>query len=223
MTDFHVGLATPDTVLEEAVAAVRSAAPDLVVLTGDFVNHGLSRLDQVKALVARLPRPCIATLGNHDHWAGAAEVARALRGLDVEVLENASTMVGAGRTRLCVAGVDDGYTSHHDVRRALAGVREPGRTLVLSHYPELAGELAARGARLILAGHTHGAQLQVPIATRVATGVARMHFISGWYRVGGAHLYVSPGLGSSLLPFRAGRGTAPEIAVVDLVPALVNA
>lgn len=217
LTDLHVGIATPDHLLRRAAEEARRARPDLTVLTGDYLNRSLHHLERLRSLVRELPRPCLATLGNHDHWSGAMEIRRLLEREGIAVLSNASTLLTLRGRALRVVGVDDGMTGHADVRRALSGVANPGRALVLAHYPKDADTIARLGGRLILSGHTHGGQVAVP---GVTDGLARLgghRYLSGWYDVGGARLYVSPGIGSAAIPLRLGRRAAPEIALHELV------
>jgi uncharacterized protein len=219
LTDLHLGIMTPSKVVACAVALAQELHPDVVVLTGDYVNHSRSYLGEVRRLVAKLPRPCFATLGNHDHWAGALAVRRALESEGVGVLANRNVTLPIRGARLPLIGVDDGVTRHDDVDRAFTGLgASPDHAVVLSHAPGISDRIAQRGGRLILSGHTHGGQLNLPLATRLVTKVGGIRYLSGWYRVGEARLYVSPGVGSSVLPFRLGPGTAPEIAVLDLLP-----
>src|SRR3954469_8786034 len=68
LTDIHVGPTTPRRMLARVADVVQTLECDVVVLTGDYVNASLFYLDRVAELVCMLPKPCIATLGNHDHW-----------------------------------------------------------------------------------------------------------------------------------------------------------
>jgi len=219
LTDLHVGRNTPMPRLQEAVALAQRARPDVVVMTGDYVNRSLDQLPRLRQLVLALPRPCLATLGNHDHWSGAAAVRAALTRAGVQVLTNASTVVRGGGWELTVVGIDDGYTSHHAVRQAFARVPRPRDTLVITHYPEVAPTVARFGGRLILSGHTHGGHLDVPVVTRGLARLAGHRYIGGWYTVGAARLYVNVGIGAAKVQVRTGRA-APEVAVFDLEPEL---
>jgi predicted MPP superfamily phosphohydrolase len=218
LTDLHVGWATPPHLLRQAIRQATRLEPDLVVLTGDYLNHTLKHLAVLERFLALLPRPCVATMGNHDHWAGAAEIQRVMERLGIVVLSNRSTRMQLSRrgTRLTLVGVDDGRTDHDDVARAFAGVEQPERALVLTHFPPSAEAIARHGGRLILTGHTHGGQLDVPLVTRALSRLAGQRYIAGWYPVERARLYVNAGIGSSAIRCRVGRRARPEVALLEL-------
>lgn len=212
ITDVHVGWTTSSAVLGEAAQLATDLRPDVVVLTGDYVNHSLRHLDALAAFVAGLPEPVVAVLGNHDHWSGAGDVTRCLRRGGAAVLRNAWTNVDG----LEVVGIDDARTEHHDVERAFRGARAR-EALVLQHAPRIAPEIAAHGGRLILSGHTHAGHVYAKSVTpRVAKRLGH-DYLAGWYPVGGARLYVNAGIGHA--PLRFGERAAPEVAVFDLEPA----
>jgi len=76
LTDPHVGWATPTELLQQAALLASRTNPDLVVLTGDYVNRSLRYLGELRRFLRALARPRVATLGNHDHWCGAPAVTR---------------------------------------------------------------------------------------------------------------------------------------------------
>jgi uncharacterized protein len=217
LTDLHIGRATSDRLLRQALQAVRDARPDLVVMTGDYLNHSLRFLPELDRFLSELPGPCVATLGNHDHWSGADVIRRTLERRGVQVLRNNHVVVRVGGQALTVVGVDDGRSRHDDAARAFLAVSEPGRALVLSHFPSTAKQIMARGGRLVLSGHTHGGQLGVPGITPAVARLVGTRYLSGWYQAGAGRIYVSPGIGSAFLRLRLGKMAAPEVAVLDLI------
>ena len=217
ITDLHVGWGTPDHLLDQTIEITRRARPHLVALTGDYLNHSLKRLPRLERFIAALPRPCVATLGNHDHWSDPEAIGRSLERLGVVVLRNANKTFRLAGRKLPVVGVDDGMTRRHDVAKSFAGIARPERALVLTHYGETADEIAERGGRLILAGHTHGGQVNLPILTVAVTRMVGMKYIAGWYPVGKGKLYVNAGIGSSAIRRRVGKRAWPEVALMDLV------
>lgn len=214
LTDIHVGPTTPRRFLADVADVASSVEPDLVVLTGDYVNASLVHLERITELVRALPKPCIATLGNHDHWTDARRVSKALERGGAHVLRNESLSIDA----LSVVGVDDGRSGHADVERAFARVTRPEEALVLTHFPRTAEEIARAGAPLVLSGHTHAGQLHFPRVTEAVARLVGHRYLHGFYRVGPrTDLYVNAGLGHAAL--RAGRAR-PELAVFDLGPSM---
>ena len=217
VTDLHVGWATHPALLQQAIELTRLARPDLVVLTGDYVNRSLRHLEELRRLLARLPRPCVATLGNHDFYSGAAAVQRLLEQEGVAVLRNSHTRLHVRGEPLTVVGVDDAATGHADADRSFAGVARPAEALTPTHHPDTADAIAAHDGRLILAGHTHGGQVVLPGLTAVTARLLGIRYLAGWYRVGECRLFVNAGIGSASIRRRIGRTAAPEVAVLELV------
>jgi predicted MPP superfamily phosphohydrolase len=206
-------------VQREAIARVNATKPHLIALTGDFVAHGLGYLDALGELLDELDARAFAVLGNHDHWSGPDEVRQRLLDSGVEVLDNAWTTIDVDGTPLQIVGVDDAYTGNADVERATRGLNRDAPTLALSHIPEVADELWARGAELVLSGHTHGGQIAVgdPHGLSVAA-MAGHRYVHGLYgdRRGDGAVYVSAGIGAAVFPLRFGARSRSEVAVFDL-------
>ena len=218
LTDVHVGVTTPRRSLERIADVVHSLRCDLVVLTGDYVNASTMLVGRVTELVRALPQPCIAVLGNHDHWTNADRITRALQAGGAQVLRNASTTVRGDGWSVVVVGVDDGRSKHDDVARAFAGVTRPEQALVLTHDPRTAEAIAKTGAPLVLSGHTHAGQIHVPRVREIAK-LAGHPYLHGFHRIDRTDLYVSAGIGHSRSGLRSAEA-APEVAVFDLDPSV---
>lgn len=215
LTDIHVGWGTSAETLRNAQVQARLVRPDLLVLTGDYLNHSLAEMDTLRAWVRGLPRPCVATLGNHDHWSGALDIRRMLEQEGIPVLSNESLEMTVGGTPLRIVGVEDGFTHRDDVEVAFRDVARPAEALVLSHEPKTADKIARTGARVILSGHTHGGQFDIPGVTSAIATMAGLHYLKGWYMIGDTRLYVNCGVGSSVAAGRNGA-TASELAVFEV-------
>ena len=222
LTDLHVGRVTPYDVQRAAVKLTNDAQPDLVVITGDFVCHSQEYLDQLEELVRGFHAPVVGVLGNHDHWSGGDEVARALRRGGVEVLSNRHTVITLGHERLQVLGLDDAYTGHADRDAALRGMRRDLPTLGLSHIAEEADGLWRHGVPLVLSGHTHAGQVTLAKLNELALGRLSGHrYVHGLYGTRAAEaqrgaVYVGAGIGASVVPLRIGDRGQREIAVFEL-------
>lgn len=214
VTDVHLpGRSGLHRSLQEALARERV---DLVALTGDLVESeaGLASvpdfLDRLRTGQATL----VATLGNWEHWGQVplADYAAALRRVDAALLVNESRGLPRG---LQVLGTDDSCSGHADLGRTLLNAPEGRPRLLLSHAPGLFdGPLPERlGAALCLSGHTHGGQVTLGGgALSVPPGSGR--FVAGAYATPAGPLFVSRGLGTSVVPARF--ACRPELAVFTL-------
>ena len=211
LSDLHVRTGVRPRRLEAAVATLNALRPDLVALTGDYLCLSTRPLPRLTRALRALEVPVLATLGNHDHWAGARAVVRALEAASVRVLVNASVEVDVRGAPLSVVGLDDAVTGHHDPDRAFQGVG-PG-AIVLSHDPKSARLLGAHRPALVLSGHTHGGQVYLRRVTPFLAARVGLPFLAGLFDVDGAHLYVSRGLGAAL-PVRF--NAPPEVTVLTL-------
>jgi predicted MPP superfamily phosphohydrolase len=220
----HVGIAR----LESIIARMNAERPDVVVLLGDFIGgHGASsersegeRREIAAGLAAfsklKAPLGVWAVLGNHDWWYDGAAVESGLIAGGVQVLENSRARIPREGGAFWIGGLAD-----YESRRAqpsygatLVGVPADEPVIVMSHWPDPFAVAPARVA-LTLAGHSHCGQVNLPILGRVvhvSPGAER--WPCGLYEDRGGWLYVSGGIGTSILPVRFGQ--PPEIAVVTL-------
>lgn len=212
LTDLHFGLVTPVGLLRAAVERANAEAPDLVVLTGDFVCRGSRWVGQITETLGALEVPSVAVLGNHDHWVAADAVRRALERAGVVVLQNGWTEVQAGGRTLAVAGMDDSTTGNDDPEATVRGLSLPA--LGLTHNPA-AAPLWARGIRGVLSGHTHAGQMHVPGFTRALYRTAlRQPYVDGLFEGDDGWVYVSAGVGSAAVPWRAGERAKREVTLL---------
>jgi predicted MPP superfamily phosphohydrolase len=218
LTDVHCGRMTPEHHVRAAVELANAARPDLIVMTGDYVNWRRDEVPLAGAQLAGLTaRHVVATLGNHDYFAWGDGVAAALADNGYTVLRNQHHSVELRGAPLHVIGIDDPVTGRHDLERAFAEVPTGGCRLVLCHCPEQIDDIAARGAHLVLSGHTHGGQINVRgITDRIFKTTGRRYFNRGFYTVDRTTLYVSSGVGFSGVRVRAGKGTRAEVSVFTL-------
>lgn len=215
LTDLHVGTYTPDGRLISAIRTVNRLAPDLVVLTGDFVTVKSDPVERVGDLLKALPDvPKLAVLGNHDHWTHPAELTSSLERANIEVLRNQHTQLRLREKTFSVVGVDDGRTKHDDPVKSFEGVPQ-GSGLILTHTPSAAARLPQRGL-LCVAGHTHGGQIYLPGITAGVFSLGGEPWLRGRYDVAGNQLYVSRGIGAGRTGHLPRAGATPEVTLFTL-------
>ena len=228
LTDLHVGAPhmSPGR-LRDIVGRVNEESPDLVIITGDFVIGGKDHeggvaggtfvepepiAEELKLLSA--PLGAYAVLGNHDHWYDGERVARALRGAGLRVLENEAVRVESGGRAFWLAGVADMWTRRPDIEGALREVSSDDPVILFTHNPDIFPKVPPR-VSLTLAGHTHGGQVSLPLVGRpVVPSQFGQRYAYGHVVEGGRHLYVSGGVGTSIIPARF--RVPPEIVILTL-------
>jgi len=226
ITDVHVGTFIDTRYLQDAVQAMNDARVDLQVMTGDLIDD-LDQLDDTMAALSECQarHGMLAILGNHEHWRGLGPIRRAYadveaRGGPVRLLVDASHTFEHAGQRVRVVGVDYPMSgrSHRvkaermqaSAQTAFQGISPDEVVLCLTHHPDFFPLAAERGARLTLAGHTHGGQVAF---LGVPAFWFAFKYMLGRYRQGDHQLYVSGGTGH-WLPFRIGVPT--EVTVLTL-------
>jgi predicted MPP superfamily phosphohydrolase len=206
--------------LDRVVQRLIASDSDVVLLGGDYVilKVLLGRYvapevvaEHLKPLTAR--KPVYAVLGNHDWWKNGAKVRRALESAGVVVLENRAQAVTLGQCRLWLVGAGDLWEGHPDIPRAFAAVNDDAPVIAITHNPELFPRMPAR-ASLVVAGHTHGGQVWLLPGRPSKRG---LHYLAGKFVEDGRHLFVTPGIGTSIMPFRF--RVPPEISRLTLYSA----
>jgi hypothetical protein len=141
-------------------------------------------------------------------------VRRAFEAAGVTMLENRAQAVEVGNCRFWIAGIGDLLEGHPDIPRAFAAIDDDAPVIALTHEPGLFPRVPARAA-LTVAGHTHGGQIDPwPFHGHPGRFVPGSHLLKGHIVDHGAHLFVSPGIGTSILPMRL--GVPPEISRLTL-------
>lgn len=222
VSDLHAGMLVDAAEFDRGFAFVRAAKPDLVVATGDLIDHDAAFAPMLARKLAELGARdgTVAILGNHDYYAGAKRVEQAMRDAGVNLLINEGHLVqrdaGPG---LLIAGLDDyaGYRYGRGpdleglLRRLEPAVREEAPRVVLAHQPPFFDELYGRAA-LQLSGHTHGGQINLGVPSAKLVG---MRYVAGRYGGPSSTLWVNRGFGVAGPPARV--GAPPEITKIVLV------
>jgi hypothetical protein len=223
ITDVHVGATIRRSYVDKIVDAVNALEPDMIALTGDFVDGPVREL---AAHTAPLQRLCARygaffVTGNHEYYSGAGPWTAEFRRLGLRVLLNEHAVIKHNGAALVVAGVTD-FGAHHfdpaqrsDPDAALAGAPTNAvLRILLAHQPRSAPAAAKAGFDLQLSGHTHGGQFW-PWNLFVRF---QQPFTAGLHRLNTLWVYVSRGTGYWGIPNRFGAPS--EITRLRLVPAV---
>jgi predicted MPP superfamily phosphohydrolase len=225
LSDLHVGSPWNGVdKLKEIVRRVNRTRPDVILLAGDYVATlpGATPVppEATAEVLGELEAPLgvYAVLGNHDHWFGAAPVREAFESAGIRVLENEVLRLERQGFDFWLVGIGDLWESKPDVARILEGLPQGVASIAFTHNPDVFPQIPSR-VDLTLAGHTHGGQVDFPLwGTPVVPSRFGSRYVRGHLIEGGRHLFVTSGLGTSLLPVRF--RVPPEVALVRVGSAL---
>jgi predicted MPP superfamily phosphohydrolase len=218
------------------------AQPDLVLATGDLIENDTGTAPLVEALAgleSRLGR--FYVLGSHDYFQSRFRPEAYLkyfqkdherveaRPADVDALEsglqakgwraltNTSARVKTNGATIRLSGVDDPYIRRHRTDH-IERAADDDLAIGLVHAPDVVSEWVLTGFDLVLAGHTHGGQVRLPLIGPVVTNCALPAALAGGlHRVGHGWLHVSPGLGSGRFA-RIRFARPPEATLLQIRP-----
>jgi predicted MPP superfamily phosphohydrolase len=210
LTDLHVGSPFNGLAkLHDVVERTNAVRADVICILGDLVIQGViggrfvppeQIAGELKAL--RAPAGVFAVLGNHDGWLDHDRVKRALEQNGIRVIEESAVRTQTPAGPVWIAGISDLWTGAHDVRAALAAVKDDAPVILLTHNPDVFPAVPARVA-LTLAGHTHGGQVRLPFVGRpIVPSQFGQRYAAGHVIEDGRHLFVATGVGTSILPVR---------------------
>lgn len=226
LSDLHLGKHPTVEQLEQVARTAVAEKPDLICLTGDYVD-GHFALGQPLERVIRIllhAAPVYAVMGNHDGGLWAAErtgdrssepVRRRLEQGGAIVLHNRWQRITVRDQELLLVGLGDLWSREDDAESAFRAAPAGLPTVVLVHNPDTKDRIAQRPWQLLLAGHTHGNQVNLPFYEESWATVRDTRFISGHHHWNGRQLFINRGVGGVWgVRFRS----RPEISILELVP-----
>ena len=229
-SDIHFGRLVPLAYVRHVVRLIRSRRPDVVLLCGDTVSRGTRAVHALGAVLGELAAelPVLAVMGNHEYFGQTAYSLDMFRQAGIDVLVNRHHLLERPQhggkqpppwhperpARLAIAGVDDLQRGKPDFAATLGQV-PPGTCMILAgHSPDLADQVPPScRVDLMLAGHTHGGQINL-LGWRPVVCVRNRKYVRGLVQCPRFPMYISRGLGLTGLAIRL--GSPPELPIITL-------
>ncbi|MEK6280825.1 MAG: metallophosphoesterase [Acidobacteriota bacterium] len=222
LSDIHAGGSfIDDQKLRLIVERTNQLQPEIIVILGDYMSGDSSTSDRVEPEVfaavlkdLRSPLGVYSVLGNHDWWWDGLRVRRGLEANGIRVLEDEVVEVKRQGSSVWLAGLADLWTRPQRIEQTIAKVPAGQPIIALTHNPDIFPRLPER-VQLLLAGHTHGGQVRFPIiGTVIEPSKFGDRFVSGHVFENNHHLFVTTGIGTSIIPVRF--GVPPEIVLLTV-------
>ena len=211
LTDLHLSPVFNRRYFERVIAACKSWDADLILVTGDVVEHedAIPWIEPLLGnLTARLGK--YAILGNHDQEHRPRDIITELQNAGFETLEGRWTSIEIEGSTVAIGGTSAPWGPEPDPRT----IPPADFRLLLSHSPDLFYKAQRWGVDFMLSGHNHGGQIRLPLVGPVfMPSRYSRRFDRGFFRRQNLLLYVSEGV-SGLHPIR--YGCPPEVACFTL-------
>ena len=220
--DVHTGSPfIDDQKLERIVALTNQQNPDLIVLLGDFTAEEDWPSHRVEPEITaahlknlRAPLGVYSVLGNHDWWYNGAKVGHAFEQNGIPILENEVTeLIWRGRS-IWLVGLADLWTRQQHISETLAKTPAGSTVIAITHNPDTFQRLPPT-VPLLLAAHTHGGQVNFPLfGTPIVPSRFGRKYTAGHVFENEHHLFVTTGIGTSIIPVRF--RVPPEIMILTV-------
>lgn len=208
VTDLHTdGLGTLE---KKLIDSLRSQKPDVIVITGDIATPGGTAkgyqdvLSELKA-----PLGVYFVQGNWEYWEPVKKLGQIFNEAGIVDLTNKHFQI---KDNLWLVGLDDELAGSPTVS-SYEGVPAEAKVISIFHSPALFNSIESK-TNLAFAGHSHGGQIRIPFIGALWTPQGTDRYVSGWFEEGHAKMYVSRGIGTSILPIRF--NCRPEVAFIKV-------
>lgn len=203
------------------VDRITELAPDMVVITGDIVDSNHTDIDAAIDLVDQLAElyPVYYVTGNHEYWLDEDDRRRLFEEMEqagAVLLFNEAVTVNASGGTFDLIGLDDKSLADDTLKALLSECNSETLNIVLAHEPQYIEKYAVTDADLVLCGHAHGGQFILPLIGPVVAPDQGLfpQYTSGAYHMDHMTMFVSRGLGNSIIPVRLFND--PEVVCIDL-------
>ena len=218
ISDLHMGTWLNRRRLQAVVDQVNAQQPDLIAITGDFLNHEIE--SKVQDLIGPLSQlkstdGTAVVFGNHDYWSGSWLARRMVREANLLDVNNDVLSIERSGAVLNIAGIDDYWEGRTRFDLVMKRLPTTGPAILLAHEPDFA-DISAATERFALqiSGHSHGGQIVLPYWGAPVLPYMGEKYVSGRYQVSKMVQYTNRGIGTSQLQIRI--NCRPEITTFIL-------
>lgn len=214
LSDLHYGSTFNQKELEKTVGKINQIKPDIVVLTGDLFDLRFKLNNkQLKTLIDNLGKidasiGKFAITGNHDTDLNWERVIK--EGGFTNLNDDFTSIYNNGSNYIFMAGVSSSLNS--DITKKITKIdnyldtlnddNQPIYNILLLHEPDSISKIDYKKYDLILAGHSHGGQIKVPLIGTVYSPKGAKKYYDSYYKLENTDIYISSGLGTSTIDFR---------------------
>jgi uncharacterized protein len=218
LTDLHYGPLVPWSQMQSVIHRANSIPRDMIVCTGDYIHerNTVDLIDKIWPLLGTLRAPggVLSVLGNHDHWGDTERSVYWLNKTGQNLRHQIRKLERNGQS-LWFVGAGDLWADNCDIDHLMKPIPGDECRIVLAHNPDSADLILGEKPDLVISGHTHGGQVNIPFIGTPVLPVKNKNYSFGLkYSLHNAPVFISRGIGWAIYPVRF--NCFPEIAVLTL-------
>ena len=212
-SDLHYNRAISLTKVKKIIEEINLINPDIVVFTGDLIDmDAILTDDDFQKLTDVLSKiktkyGSYAIIGNHDYKYNIEKVIEIYQNSGFKYLDNSYDIIyNQNNEKIFIGGIGTVSYKKDDVDKTMSYFKDNediAYKIILVHEPDISGEIASDySVNLILAGHSHGGQIRLPIIGPIYTPKYSKKYYDEYYNIDGTNLYISSGVGVSTINYR---------------------
>lgn len=208
ITDLHTkGMGSLE---DQLVKALGKERPDIIVITGDLATPS-GTIEGYESVLKNLnaPQGVYFVQGNWEFWEPISGLQKIFESTHIKNLTNQTHQLGPD---LWIAGFDDSEEGNPKIK-ILDLIPKTAFKIGIFHSPVFFERIAGK-TQLSMAGHSHGGQFRLPFIGHMWVPEGTGKFVEGWFEKDESKLFVSKGIGTSILPIRF--NCSPELAIIDI-------
>jgi predicted MPP superfamily phosphohydrolase len=216
LSDLHINPLLGEDWVKSIIKNTKEAKPDIVVITGDFVDGKAQYNKNYIRLFEEITSPVFFISGNHELIWGIDDWRAAIEESSMNLLDERREILEVNGIRILIAGIGDRgggawmFRVPSDFKDLLKDAPPSDLKILLSHRPEIFSLAAESGFDLVLAGHTHAGQtFPLNLFAKLIT-----QYPKGFYKKGKTILFTSPGAGYVGPPIRL--FVPKEVTILDI-------
>ena len=206
-SDLHYKRIITKERINELINEINLINPDIIVFTGDLIdddsNISKSDVTYLKDVLNKLNSKYgkYAVLGNHDYSIDIETMREIYNESNFKLLENSYDIIySKNNNKLYLGGISTGEFNESIIEKLK--IEDNIYKILLLHEPDYIEKINNLNVNLALAGHSHNAQINIPIIKKLFLPTNAKKYYEEYYKVNNTEFYISSGIGVSRYNFR---------------------
>ncbi len=206
-SDLHYKRIITKDRIDKLINEINLINPDIVIFTGDLIDQDSDitedDISYLKETLSKINAKYgkYSVIGNHDYSIDIEVLRSIYKESNFKLLENSYDIIyGKNNNKLYIGGISTGAFSDTVLNKM--SYNEECYKIIILHEPDYTDEIISLNPNLILGGHSHNGQVNIPYLKKYFVPTGSKKYYNEHYLVNNTNLYISSGIGVSRYNFR---------------------